>query len=326
MRFVLDKSRLDFAASLDSMLAAADVPRVSRALAAGDTGPVRRLFRSLAALGVTGLAIDADHDGVGADPVDMVVAMERLGRWAVPGPLVESIAVVPVLLTHTTFDRRDSWLSALASGELIASSALPPSMPRAADPGVADLLLLVENGNVRTAVVDAAVQSVDPSRTLGHLRASDTVSALDDGAEVVLSLNGSLACAAQLAGAGRALLDTTVEYAKSRRQFGRSIGTFQAVQHALADVAIEMEMARPLLMGAALSVGSGSVDARRDVSAAKVACADAAYRASRTALQVHGAIGYTRECDLSLWIGMVHALRSAWGTPSAHRRIVLESL
>ena len=105
---------------------------------------------------------------------------------------------------------------------------------------------------------------------------------------------------------------------KQRRQFGREIGSYQAIKHALADVRIALDFARPLVHGAAL----GEISA----SAAKVACADAAYLASRTALQVHGAIGYTQEFDLSIWITKVRALVTAWGTPAHHRARVLEGL
>jgi alkylation response protein AidB-like acyl-CoA dehydrogenase len=109
-----------------------------------------------------------------------------------------------------------------------------------------------------------------------------------------------------------------VAYAKQRRQFGREIGSYQAIKHQLADVRIALDFARPLLFGAAL----GEVPA----SAAKIAAGDAAYLASRVALQVHGAIGYTREFDLGLWITRVRALVTAWGTPAYHRARVLEGL
>ena len=105
---------------------------------------------------------------------------------------------------------------------------------------------------------------------------------------------------------------------KQRKQFGREIGSYQAIKHRLADVRIALDFARPLVFGAAL----GEVPA----SAAKVACGDAAYLAARTALQVHGAVGYTRELDLSLWILKVRALVTAWGTPAYHRARVLEAI
>ena len=125
---------------------------------------------------------------------------------------------------------------------------------------------------------------------------------------------------AELLGAGERLLTDSVEYVQQRKQYGRTIGSYQAIKHQLADVRIALDFARPLVLGAALTVAS------RDVSAAKVAAGDAAYLASRVALQVHGAIGYTAEFDLGLWINRVRALVGAWGTSSYHRGRIAESL
>ena len=88
---------------------------------------------------------------------------------------------------------------------------------------------------------------------------------------------------------------------------------------------IAIELARPLVYGAALSLADGASETARDVSAAKVAASDAALLAARSALQTHGAIGFTQEHDLSLWLLRVQALRSAWGDPTWHRRRVLEA-
>ena len=126
-----------------------------------------------------------------------------------------------------------------------------------------------------------------------------------------------LACAAQLLGLGRALLEMSVAYAKQRVQFGQPIGRYQAIKHKLADAYIALEFARPLLYHAAQP---------RDISAAKVACGDAAYLAARTALQVHGAIGYTEECDLGLYFTKVRALLGAWGTAAEHRARIMAAL
>ena len=118
----------------------------------------------------------------------------------------------------------------------------------------------------------------------------------------------------------------SVRHATQRTQFGRPVGAFQAVKHRLADVAIGLEFARPLADAAAVALAGSCATAERDVSAAKVACAEAAYGAARAALQVHGAIGYTREHDLSLWLTKVRALLPAWGTQAEHRAIVLAAL
>ena len=321
MRFDLDQQQLDFAASIDAALAAADVPSAVRAWSAGDTAPGRKVWAQLSELGVTALAVPEKFDGIDAHPVDLVVAADRLGRWCVPGPVTESIAVAPVLLASQEDGAERS--AALAAGELIATAALPPQVPRAVDADTAGLILVASDGEVRDGAIGAQHESVDPSRKLfdvsatGEARKADVARAYEFGV---------LATAAQLVGAGQALLDAAVEYAKQRAQFGKVIGTYQAIKHKLADVHIAIELARPLVYGAALSLGDGSPDTARDVSAAKVAAADAALLAARSALQTHGAIGFTQEHDLSLWLLRVQALRSAWGDPTVHRRRLLEAM
>ena len=322
MNFEADEQQRDFAASIDAALGAADVPAAVRAWGEGDTGPGRKVWAQLTDLGVTALLVPEKYDGIEAHPVDLVVALERLGYWAVPGPLTESIAVAPVLLAN------DERSGSLASGELIATVAMPPQAPRAVNSDFAGLTLLAADGQVGDATAGAGHDSVDPARKLfdvtasGDTQAADTVRAYEFGV---------LATAAQLVGAGQAMLDQSVEYAKQRAQFGRIIGSYQAIKHKLADVLIAVELARPLVYGAALSLasqkdGATSPDTARDISAAKVAAADAALLAARSALQTHGAIGFTQEHDLSLSLLRVQALRSAWGDPTLHRRRLLEVL
>ncbi|BBY64529.1 acyl-CoA dehydrogenase family protein [Mycolicibacterium helvum] len=321
MKFALDEQQRDFAASIDAALGAADVPGAVRAWAQGDTTAARKVWSALTDLGVTALAVPEKYDGIEAHPVDLVVALERLGRWNVPGPVAESIAVAPILLAS-----QEDWAdrsASLAAGELIATVALPPAMRRAVNADFAGLTLLAQDGQVSDAEIGDGHESVDPSRRLfdvtatGDARNADIARAYEFGA---------LATAAQLIGAGQAMLDMSVEYAKQRSQFGRVIGSYQALKHKLADVHIAVELARPLVYGAALSLADGSPDTARDVSAAKAAASDAALLAARASLQTHGAIGFTSEHDLSLWLLRVQALHSAWGDPTSHRRRVLEAL
>jgi len=317
MRFVLDEQQHDFAASIDAALTAADVPGAVRSWARGDTTPGRKVWARLAELGVTALVVSEEFDGLGAHPVDLVVACERLGRWCVPGPVTESIAVAPVLLAG------DERCAALAAGELIATVALPPAVPRAVDADFAGLSLLAVDGEVGDAIAVERHSSVDPSRRLFDLSRSGQTHPADIARAFEF---GALATAAQLIGAGQAMLDMSVAYAKQRTQFGRTIGSYQAIKHKLADVHIALELARPLLYGAALSLAEDSGDSVRDVSAAKAAASDAALLSARASLQTHGAIGYTAEHDLSQWLLRVQALRPAWGDPASHRRRVLEAL
>ncbi|PQP39808.1 acyl-CoA dehydrogenase family protein [Mycolicibacterium austroafricanum] len=317
MNFEIDEQQRDFAASIDAALGAADVPAAVRAWGEGDTAPGRKVWSQLADLGVTALMVPEKFDGIEAHPVDLVVALERLGRWNVPGPVAESVAVAPVLLAD------DDRSAALAAGELIATVAAPPLVPRAVNADTAGLILLAEDGSVSNASAGAEHESVDPSRKLFEVSASGDGKAADVARAFEF---GALATSALLVGAAQAMLDASVEYAKQRSQFGTVIGTYQAIKHKLADVLIAVELARPLVYGAALSLADGSTDTGRDVSAAKVAAADAALLAARSSLQTHGAIGFTQEHDLSLLLLRVQALRPAWGDPTWHRRRVLEAL
>jgi Acyl-CoA dehydrogenase, C-terminal domain len=295
VRFVLDDEQRDLAAALDSLLSAADTVAVARAWAAGDHDPGRRLWARLVELGVTSLATEATA-------VEVCLAFEALGRHAVPGPWVESAAYLPVALGHEV--------------DGIATVALPPHVPYALDADVADRVYV---GSAPATSIGARVGSVDRTRRLfevtGGFETAASAPSSTTGAAFELAV---LATAAQLLGAGERILADTVRYAKQRRQFGREIGSYQAIKHALADVRIALDFARPLVLGAAL----GEVPA----SAAKVACADAAYLSSRTGLQVHGAIGYTQELALSIWLTKVRALVAAWGTPAYHRARLLEGL
>ena len=300
MRFELTSDQRDFAGSLESLLASADTVSAARGWADGDHTPGLKLWERLAEQGVTMLATEAS-------PVEVVVAFEALGRHAVPGPWVESAAYLPVALGHEV--------------ESVATVAVPPHAPYALDADVADSVYLAGPDGIAEAEVGERHDSVDRTRRLFEVRGPDTSSPGGSEYSTTEAFDlAVLAAAAQLLGLGERVLTDTVTYAKQRRQFGREIGSYQAVKHALADVRIALDFARPLLLGAALD------PVARSVSAAKVACGDAAYLASRTGLQVHGAIGYTQEFDLSIWLTKVRALVTAWGTPAFHRARILDSL
>jgi len=323
MRFELTAEQQDFAATLDKLLAAADAVAVARAWADGDTAPGQALWQRLADQGVTALLLPEDAGGLDASPVELVIAMEAIGRHGVPGPWVETSFMTRLVEGTPDLDARDEVRAAVAAGEELVSIAFPPLVPFALDADVSRTML-VEEGTLRAPDVGSQVSSIDPTRRLFSLGSGRAL--LDVPAEHVAAAFdlAVLAVSAQLLGAGERLLADSVTYVKQRKQFGREIGSYQAIKHQLADVRIALDFARPLIHGAALTI-SGP-DGSRDVSAAKVAVSDAAYLASRVALQVHGAIGYTQEFDLSLWITKVRALVGAWGTPAYHRGRVLDAL
>ncbi|MER7950719.1 acyl-CoA dehydrogenase family protein [Streptomyces sp. NPDC096079] len=326
MRFLLDDEQREFARSLDGMLTAADTPAAVRAWAAGDAAPGRALWARLAEAGVFALAVPERHDGLGPLPVELAVAFTELGRHAVPGPVVETVAAA-ALLDRLGDDAAAALLPRIASGKAVVSLCLPASgTPYALDADVADSVLVVEGDTLRLAGTTGPVQpSADPARRLARplggtvlTRGPAVAAAAAHAAEVA-----ALATAAQSLGLGRALLDRTVAYVKQRTQFGVAIGSFQAVKHRLADALIALEFAQPLLHSAALALAEGADHGAAEIAAAKVTAGEAAYAAARTALQLHGAVGYTEELDLALWIRKARPLRDAWGTPAACRARVL---
>jgi len=329
MRFALSPEQLDFGASLRKLLDAGRTPAAVRSWASGDPRPGRGLIRQLAGAGVLGLAVEERHGGIGAEPIDLVVAFQEIGRAAAPGPLVETAAAIPALLQalpDTALAAR--WLPGFADGAALGTLAFasPTQDTVALDADTAEVVLIADGKQIRTAHRAGLVRSVDPARRLFVVESDAVVAEGDQVLDAVAAAfdTGALANAAQLLGAGRALLAAATEYAKQRKQFGKPIGEFQAVKQKLADVLIGLDLAEPLLYRAALTMGETT--RARDVSAAVIACGDAAYRAARAALQVHGAIGYTAEYDLSLWLTRVTALRSAWGTPDMHRSRIARAL
>ncbi|MEU6013362.1 acyl-CoA dehydrogenase family protein [Streptomyces sp. NPDC047515] len=326
MRFLLDDEQREFARSLDAMLTASDTPAVIRAWAAGEHGPGRAVWERLAQAGVFALAIPEAYEGVGPLPVDLAVAFTELGRHAVPGPVVETVAA-GVLLEGVGGAVAKEWLPRLASGEASATLRMDGYGPCALDADAVDAVFTVTGDALRLAPGSGALGvSFDPARRLWRPEPGGEL--LSFGPRVVVAAAraarwAAFATAAQALGTGEALLRATVGYVKQRTQFGTAIGSFQAVKHRLADTLIALEFARPLLYGAALALAEGAPNAGAEVAAAKVTAGEAAYTAARTALQLHGAVGYTQELDLSLWLRKARPLRDAWGTPGACRARVL---
>ncbi|MFE7619586.1 acyl-CoA dehydrogenase family protein [Streptomyces sp. NPDC057496] len=326
MRFLLDEEQREFARSLDGMLAASDTPSAVRAWAAGDHGPGGALWDRLAEAGVFALAVPGEYGGVGPLPVEVAVAFTESGRHAVPGPTVETVAA-GVLLAGVGGPAAGEWLPALASGAASATLLLADHGPYALDADAVDAVFTVAGDELRLAPGPGELRvSADPARRLWRPEPGGKV--LATGPRVREAAGrafewASFATAAQALGTGEALLRDTVGYVKQRTQFGTAVGSFQAVKHRLADVLIGLEFARPLLYGAALALAEGAPDAGAQVAAAKVTAGEAGYAAARAALQLHGAVGYTQELDLSLWLRRARPLRDAWGTPGACRARVL---
>ncbi|MGW7579388.1 acyl-CoA dehydrogenase family protein [Streptomyces sp. NPDC054765] len=324
MRFLLTDEQREFARTLDGMLGAAGTPAVARAWADGEHEPGRALWARIAAAGVFALAVPERYRGLGPLPVELTLSFVELGRHAVPGPLVETVAAAAFLERLGEGAAARSWLPRIAAGDAVVG--LCARTPYALDADAADTVLVIRGDTVLGTDTHGPVQPcLDPARRLSRplggtvlARGPEVTAAAAHAVEVA-----RLAAAAQSLGLGRALLAATVSYVKQRTQFQVPIGAFQAVKHRLADTLIRLEFAQPLVYAAALAVAAGAPSAGREVAAAKVAAGEAGYAAARTALQLHGALGYTEEPALSLWIRKARPLRDAWGTPADCRARVL---
>ncbi|MHB8669867.1 MAG: acyl-CoA dehydrogenase family protein, partial [Acidimicrobiales bacterium] len=240
----------------------------------------------------------------------------------------------PLLLSISP-EASSTWLPLVASGQAVLAVGHEAS-PYVSDAHIADLLLLQWGDEVHAVAPDAVAltrqPSIDGARrlfTVSWQRSDST--RLAEGARARAALDAAfdraaLASAAQLLGLADRLVALAAAHARQRHQFGRPIGSFQAVKHLLADALLALEFARPCTYRAAFSIAHEDPDRAVHVSMAKAYASDAASLAARVALQVHGAIGYTWEHDLHLYMKKAWALASAWGDSSWHRRRVAEAL
>jgi alkylation response protein AidB-like acyl-CoA dehydrogenase len=299
-----------------------------RAMWESATGRSPELWDKLVRMGVVGLTVPEDHGGLGLDEVDLVLILEETGRAAVPEPIVETTAVgAPLLRDVGALDRlpRDG----VVTVGLDALSGVT-------DAHVANVLVLQRDDELHALTRDAVEltrqPSVDGARrvfTVAWQPASATrVATGDDSLRAIGRAfdRGALAAAAQLLGVADRLIELAADHARGREQFGRPIGAFQAVKHHLANALLALEFARPVTYRAAFSVARDDDDRATHVSMAKAYASDAAALAARTALQVHGAIGYTWEHDLHLWMKRAWVLAATWGDASWHRARVADAL
>lgn len=340
MHFDFTEEQLLTQQNLRGLLEKECPPERVRALWSSETGRSSDLWKKLAEVGLIGALAPESAGGLGLDEVDLVLLLEETGRAALPAPVLETAAVgVPLLrdalglgtAAPSTIGgaRLEDWLGRAAAGEAILTVE-HPVQPTVADAHVAQLLLLGREKALyalpRAAARLTAQPASDLSRRLFTVEcAQGDLLPLARGDNAVALLEaaldrGALAASAQLLGIGQRLVHEAVEYAKQRQQFGQPIGSFQAIKHHLASVQVAIEFARPLVYRAAASVAHAVPSRAVDVSQAKAAAGEAATLAGRTALQVHGAIGYTWEVDLHLWMKRAWALEKAWGSTLWHRR------
>jgi alkylation response protein AidB-like acyl-CoA dehydrogenase len=303
-------------------------------------------------LGVLGLAVPESAGGAGGTLVDQAVAVEELGAALAPGPLFGTVYLaIPALVAATqTSDllgplADGTRTAAFAVGEVTAAGdgdawTLSGTVERVVDAGAADVVLVAADAPEGTALFavntdNPAVQRIplttlDPTRPQATLVLVDAPGRLIAGPEeadrvIAHALHvGSALLAVEQVGAAQHLLDLSVDYAKNRLQFGRPIGSFQAVKHRLADALVAVEHARSVAYHAVWALTDGSDDPALAVSIAQAMCSAAFTRVANDTIQVHGGIGFTWEHQAHLYYKRAYTDAALLGSAEEHRARVAE--
>jgi alkylation response protein AidB-like acyl-CoA dehydrogenase len=353
MDFGLSEDQVLFKDSLRRFLDAECPTTRVRTIMEGPDGHDRSLWRSLAEMGVTGLAIPPAHGGSGLELLDLALAAEELGRAATPGPFLAVSMAATALVESGNAEAQRRWLPGLASGECVLTFALgegigewdaarlatrasggkltgeKPVVPYA---GVADALVVAaqdaDGPGLFLVTRDAPGLTVSPlagldmTRRVGRVVFADTPAAKIANGRAAIDRSrdaGLVLLAADAYGGARCCLDMTAQYAMTREQFGQVIGAFQGVKHQLADLATDLEPALSLWWYAAHAYDHIQDRAERHAALAKALLTDLYDRAIRTAIELHGGIGFTWEFDLHLWFRRAMFDRAYLGESRYHR-------
>jgi alkylation response protein AidB-like acyl-CoA dehydrogenase len=298
MRFAFTDDQLAFRNAVRDLLEKECTATHVRDAWANATGRVPGLWDQLVDMGVVGMLAPEARGGLGLTMVDLVLILEETGRYAVPEPIVETAAAgMPV------FERTD--LTITVGHALVAWA------------DTADVIVTAAGRFDRATAELVPHVSVDGARRLFEVRGPSTANG-DEAADAYVRL--VCGTAAQLCGLTDRMLEMTAAYVKERKQFGVPVGSFQAVKHHLADARIALEFARPLVYRSAVTLDA------THVSMAMAKAADTALRTARASLQCHGAIGYTTEYDLHLYMKRAWALARARGDARFHRNRVAQAI
>jgi len=301
------------------------VAEVDAALAEAASGVLNKenVWQALADVGVLGALVPGE---AGLDENCLPPLMEVLGHSGVAVPAAETIAVGAPLLAGLPE------LARVLDGSLTLTATLAEGTPV---PFAARADLVVARTDHRLRLFSRAeleiepLESVDPTRDLGRVAVPSRGGVLlaEGEAEVgVVRRRGVLATAGLLVGLSGRMLELTVSYVRERRQFGVPVGSFQAVQHALADVAVAVRFTRASVLAAGWAQAAGQADADVRTSAAKVLASETAREAARAAIQCHGAMGYTTEYELHRYAKRAWALAADWGGPAEHQALIARRL
>ena len=317
-----------------------------------ETGFSQETWRQVTKLGWPGLPFPEAYGGTAGDMLDAAVLLEEIGRGLLPTPFTSTVILCGLpILEFGTAEQRDDFLPPIASGQRVMAFALTEADPRyeassvtlearrdgdayvldggAPEGGITLFLVDATTPGIETALLKSAAMDRQCDVTFADVRvpASRILGKEGEGWPIVewVLQRGVLAECAELVGVMQKVLETSVEYAKNRVQFGRPIGSFQAIQLKVADMATDVDGARFITYHAIWRLTEGQ-PAGDDIARAKIWVSDASRRVVREGHQIHGGIGFIKEHFLYLYFRRAKTGELMFGTADAHRRTLAASL
>jgi alkylation response protein AidB-like acyl-CoA dehydrogenase len=318
------------------------------------------LWSKMAAQGYTGIIFPEEYGGLGMSVVDLILLMEEAGRALVPGPFFATVALAATVVDAVaTNAQKKEYLAPICSGEArstlaeieagagwgsrvgektaVVNGKLTGEKLFVPDADVADFLVVTAGSGVFAVQQNAPGMSVTPMPAMDLTRSVYGVRFDNTPAEKLGDARGmeratdvaTAALVAEMVGGMQRILDMTVEYAKTRKQYGKAIGAFQAVQHQCADMYLETESSRSAAYYAAWALDHDPANAATAVSIAKMYASDACRTVGNRGVQVHGGMGFTWENDLHLYYRRAKASETMLGDATFHReriaRLVIDA-
>ena len=332
MNFIFTEEQTQFKDAIKSFLAEECAPASIRDGWQKNKSFNLERWKNLIELGVLSSNLSEEKGGLGMDQVTLAMMVEEMGYAGLPEPVAEQIFlvndVIPFLPKNIT--------EAVESNYNDGTQYIALAHPLAPNPlflnDAAGLILLNSSECKFIAKEDMdfeIISSNDPSRELFKVSSmNDAISTSENFDELnsAVSSRGSLMTAALLIGLAQKMIDLSSVYVLDRAQFGKPIGSFQAVKHMLADVAVKIEFAKPAVYRAAYSLSQNNPKSALHCAHAKLMCTQAAELACKNSIQAHGAMGYTWEMDLHIYMRKAWSMMACWGNEDRQQELIYKTL
>ena len=332
MNFIFTEDQIQFKEAIKSFLTDECTPESIR-----EGWEIKKPFNqdrwsNLIDLGILSSNLPEEKGGLGIDQVTLTLMVEEMGYAGLPEPAAEQTFLVNDLISILPQNIAEAVEDLYEAGTKYISLAHPLAPNPLFAKDSAGLILLDESECkfISKENMDLEIiTSNDPSRELYKINSiNDSISSNENFTELnaAVSARGSLMTAALLIGLAQKMIDLSSAYVLDRTQFGKPIGSFQAVKHMLADVAVAIEFAKPAVYRAAHSLSDNNSKLLLHCAHAKFMCSRAAELACKNSIQAHGAMGYTWEMDLHIYMRKAWSMMACWGNEDIQQDIIFKTL